>query len=121
MTAFDPATSYANDYELMDFVEELIWEHPGGKLDGLKGRRADIKGPQYLPVAAGMRLTTSAAAFVVWQPTPTDSTAQNVAFAPQPGQVLTDALGSRWIIQWSDKSRFRHWAMILDVEPQNAA
>jgi hypothetical protein len=119
--AFDPTTAYADDYRWHDFIEEITWEVPDGEsvthYTGLQGRLTDVHSPEVQSMAAGIGLSTDAAAFVVWQP----STVTTFTFAPRPGHVLRRVAEQYegWSIADVQKSRFGHWVCIVDQEVTN--
>lgn len=118
---FDPTTAYANDYQWQNLVENLTWEVTSDtetlQYSGLKGRLDDTQTPDIQSVAAGIGLSSDAAAIVVWQPT----TVTTFDFDPKPGHVLRrDAEEYEgWVISSVRKSRFNHWVCIVDKEVTN--
>lgn len=116
MTAFNPSTSYAKDYELADFVERATWEYGSEptQVANLKAQRGAIDTPDLISVAAGLGLSSDAAAIVVWQAT------ASTTFAPKPGHVLQLATSGRWVIRAIDASQFGQWTCLCTKEVTNA-
>lgn len=135
---FNPTTSYSQDYQWMDFVENVSWHYTrvgegtddivNESLDGLKGRWGDFDTPDLTALAAGLGLSSQAAAIVVWEPIPSDADDDwEPTFSPKPGHTLRrqdvlDEAGSPegWIIQSVHRSRFGHWLLPSEKEVLNA-
>lgn len=125
MTAYDLETSYLADSELVDLVQEATLEIPTetgipDKVTGLDVHRGDLSTTEFRSIAAGLSLSSSAAAFVVWPPI--DSTTKEaVPLNIKQGSVLriTDD-NSGWIVQAHEQSRFGHYVMLCDAEIVNA-
>lgn len=126
MTAeFDLATSYKNDHELADHIENVTWERSTESgpvlLTGLKGFWGDFDTPELMSLAAGLEVTNEAAAVVVWQPDLADGSPPTIAFAPAQGNILRrESLGNEgWMILRTTKSRFGHWLCACEKELVN--
>ena len=119
MANFDPTTAYRDDWKFTDFVEEAAWESQTPDagpniLTGFRARRSDIDTPEMQSLAAGLALTSSAAAFVVWEPT-----AMNDDFDPKPGDRLRIADGG-WVVRRVERSVFGRWAAVCEREKVDA-
>ena len=128
--AFDPTTAYRGDYQWFDFVDAATLEIPNDtgtpdKVDGLKVRRSDLDTTDFLALAAGLALSSSAAAFIVWPPVTTD-TDEVVELDVRQGCVLridppSAGAGQGWLVQAHTRSRFGYYLMVCDQEVVNAA
>lgn len=122
---FDPATSYSQDHELHDFIEDVTWEvsTPDGLVSttGFKGKWGDFDTPDLVSVAASLGLSSEAAAVVVWQPKPDDADWEPT-FAPKPGHILRrEEKGNEgWVIMGHGESRFGNWTCFCEKEVLNA-
>lgn len=123
--SFDPRTSYAGDFLYHDFVDDASVEKPSEAgtdvITGLHARRADLDTTEFLGLAAGLALSSSAAAFCVWAPIDPDDDGP-VELGLYVGCILRlaeDATG--WVIAAHTRSRFGHYLMICDAELVNAA
>lgn len=129
MTAFDPTTAYSQDWQWLDFVEDVTWEREaaGGpiRVTGLKARITDFDTADLQSMAAGLALTSEAVAIVVWQPTPIDQsglTAEDErTFAPKSGHILRreERNNEGWMIVGVSKTRFGHWNCACEREVLN--
>lgn len=128
MAAFGVTTAYHNEWELHDRVEDVTWERPSDDgpviTTGLKGRWSAIDTPDLLSVAAGLGLSSDAAAIVVWEPKPTDVAVADWVpqFAPKPGHVLrrSEENSEGWIIKNAARSVFKSkWSLLVDKEVEN--
>lgn len=110
---------FSNDWQYQDNIENATWERLADpeavRVTGLKARWGDFDTPDLQSLAAGLGLSSEAAAVVVWQP---DS---NKAFAPAAGHILRrESLGNEgWVIIDSIKSRFGHWSCACEREVTN--
>lgn len=124
--SFDPETAYHNDWEFFDRVESVTWELPGGESHtGLKGRWGAINTPDLVSAAAGLGLSSDAAAVVVWEPKPDDVAVADwqPQFAPTHGHVLrrTDENDEGWMVIVVTRSPFKgKWQILCDKEVLNA-
>jgi len=123
---FDPTTAYAADYQWLDFIEDITWEVPTEagpeQTTGLRGRWGDFDTPDFASVAAGLGLSSNAAAVVVWQPKPADVSTWEPTFVPKPGDILRREAqeDQGWVILSSTRSRFGHWLCACEKEVVNA-
>ena len=122
---FDPTTAYLGDYQWQNFVEDTTWEVPGdptpARMNGLKGRWGDFTTPDFRSLAAGLAFSTTAAAVVVWQPTPSDETEPPFTFTPKSGHILRrESKGSEgWLILDATQSQFGPWLCACEKEVVN--
>lgn len=122
---FDPTTAYLNEHQWFDFVEDATLEVPttgGGPtiIDGLKARRENLSTTDFQGIAAGLALSSSAAAFVVWAPVDPNSS-EAVELGIRQGSVVRLATSlDGWIIQAHERSRFGHYVIVCDKEIVNA-
>ena len=126
---FDPTTAYEGAYQYIDLVEGVSWERStdaGTETQtGLKGRWATIDRPDLVSVAAGLGLSTEAAAIAVWEPKPSDVDADDwqPTFNPKPGDVLrrTEEDSEGWLIASVVRSGLRgKWSILADKVIANA-
>lgn len=117
MTAFNPATAYAGNHAFLGFVEATSWERNVDDTltttTGFKAKRGPIESPDLVSVAAGLGLSSDAAAIVVWQATATTT------FDPKAGQILDLATSGRWLIKSTHASRFSNWVCLCEKEVVN--
>jgi hypothetical protein len=113
---FDPATAYAGNYAFLNFVETTSWIYGSGPttVQNLKAQRRNIDTPDLVSVAAGLGLSSDAAAIAVWQAT------ASTTFAPEPGHILSMATSGRWIIRSLVAVRFSWWLCLCEKEKTNA-
>lgn len=119
---FDPSAAYANRYQFQRFTEDVTWENTSGeRVTGIKARFGDFDHREAISVAAGLTLSSEAAAVVVWQPKTPSGDEPNVLFAPAEGHVLRreSKAGEGWVIQAVQQSRFGHWVCACDREVSN--
>ncbi len=116
MTAFDLTTSYTADYSLVDLVEATSWIYGSTPttVTGLMAQWGDFSFADMSSVAAGIGLSSEAAAVVVWQ------ASASTTFAPQQGHILSGAVSGRWIIHSFVQVEFGHWNCICEKEVTNA-
>lgn len=125
MAAFDLEKSYIPDHELVDFLDEASLEIPNDTetpttITGLHVRREDLNTTEFRNLAAGLSLSSSAAAFVVWGPT--DEEGEPVELNIVQGSVIRlDDDGTGWLVQAHERSRFGHYVMLCSEELTNAA
>lgn len=121
---FDPETAYSGDHQYHDRVKDVSWEIiDGATVTGLKARFGTIDTPDLTSVAAGLGLSTDAAAVVVWEPKPSDTDAEDwePAFAPKSGHLLRLDTGEGWLIHAVVKSQLAgKWNLLVDKEIANA-
>ena len=122
--AFDPETAYAGDWQYMDRIKDVAWEHDGQTVTGLKARWGSITTPDFTSIAASLGLSSDAAAIVVWQPKPDDvATADWVpTFQPRAGHLVRNATTQEgWSVK--DATQFQQkakWLLLADREVTNA-
>lgn len=123
--AFDPETAYHGDWQYLDRVKDVVWEQPDGTIvTGLKARWGSIHTPDMLSIAAGLGLSSDAAAIVVWQPKPSDTSESDwePTFAPRDGHLLRVVTTNEgWVIR--DATRLQthgKWLLLADREVTNA-
>lgn len=120
MTAYNLSTSYTNDYELADWIENVTWERHGDpdpiKTTGYKGRWGDFDTPDLQSMAAGLALSSEAAAVVVWQPNSIDT-----PFTPASGHILRreSKANEGWVVIAVLESPLGHWMLACDKEVTN--
>lgn len=122
--AFDPATAYGDEHQWFHFAEDVTWVHGETSETGLQGRWGDFDRPDLQSMAAGLGLSTEAAAVVVWQPTPADVDQEDrePTFVPKAGHILrrTTKGNEGWVVMGVVESRFGHWVCGCERETVNA-
>lgn len=133
--AFDEATAYRNEYQWVGRVIDAVWEYTAFedtiRVDGLKARFGPINTPDLISLAAGLGLTTEAAAVVVWEPKPSDVEVEDwePVFDPRPGHILRrdmpvteeGQVAEGWLIKSASRSTGRgKWFLLVDKEATNA-
>lgn len=132
--AFDETTAYHGDWQWVGRVFDVQWERDTDAgpiiVTGLKARFSSITG-NLVSVAAGLGITTQAAAVVVWQPKPTDvdETDWEPTFAPKEGHVLRksvpdpDVRGDGYVIvgDVAERAAKGRWRVFCQEEVVNVA
>lgn len=122
--SWNPSTAYGDEDEWFPFIEDVTWIHGAISVTGLKGRWGDFDRPDLMSMAAGLGLSTEAAAVVVWQPTPADVAQEDrdPTFIPKAGHVLrrTTKGNEGWVVMGVLESRFGHWSLGCEREVVNA-
>lgn len=122
---FDPTTAYRGDYQWHDFVEDATLEIPNATTEptiitGLHARRENIDTSAFQGIAAGLALSSSAAAFVIWPPVD-EAAAEGIELGIKQGSILRlDATQDGWVIQAHERSRFGRYVAVCDKEVVNA-
>ena len=134
--AFDETIAYRNDWQFVGRIREVSWERTVLEdpllAEGLKARFGPISSPDLVSMAAGLGMTSSAAAVVVWQSKPDDVDIDDWAptFDPKPGDILREALpetysthetGKAWLIRdITYRTNKANWVLLVDREVENA-
>lgn len=122
--SWNPSTAYGDEHQWLDFVEDVTWVHGETSETGLKGRWGDFDTADLQSMAAGLGLSSNAAAVVVWQPTPSDVDQEDrdPTFAPKAGHILrrTTKGNEGWVVMGVLESRFGHWSLGCEREVVNA-
>lgn len=123
--AFDPETSYHAEYTYVDRVKDVTWERSEGLVvTGLKARWGSISTPDLSSIAAGLGLTSDAAAIVVWEPNPSDTAVADWEpnFHPRVGEILRrEDTNEGWVVKDVTKMQTKgKWLVLADVEVTNA-
>jgi len=134
--AFDPTTAYRLDYQWLHFSEDATLELPNetetpDQITGLKVQRGDLNAREFQSLAAGLALSSSAAAFIVYPPID-PATNQQLDLGLYQGCLLRiveadtvtseELLANRnvgWLIQAYERTRFGHYLMVCDKELVN--
>lgn len=121
---FDPETAYHGDWQYVDRVKAVTWETQGGEFyTGYKARFGSVASLDISSIAAGLGLTSDAAAIVVWEPKSSDVAADDWTplFAPQAGDVLrVDSTGVGWIVKdRTHEPMEAKWIVVADKEVVN--
>lgn len=132
--AFDETTAYRNDYQWVSRIVNVTWEFldEAGQVqttDGLKARFGPISSPDLLSVAAGLGLSSQAAAITVWEPKPSDVDVADwvTVFDPKPGHILRKevieegAVAEGWLVKDASRSTGKgKWFLLAVAEVTNA-
>lgn len=126
MASFDPATAYSQDWQWMDFIEEVSWERPTGSdpviRDILQAQFGDESTGDLTSVSGGIAFTGTAVPVVVWEikPADVDLASWTPVFAPEQGHILRTADGTGWLILTVVASKFNRWELTCQKEVTNA-
>lgn len=129
--AFDETKAYQGDWQYVGRVVDVTWEHQTltdtENTTGLKARFCSVSTPDLVSVAAGLGLSTQAAAVVVWEPKPIDVAATDwqPSFNPKNGDTLRIEAGVNqsqgWVIhEVTSHSNQGIWHLLVDKELINA-
>ena len=122
-TAYDPATTYATDFQYMDFVETVDWvpniegaSTAGTRttIEGCKIRPADMTDRRNLELAAGLELSTEDKLYQFWKNSDAECEVRPRDFLRKEGTELG------WLVQTAIESPFGYWLLACVKERRNA-
>lgn len=122
MTAYGLSTSYLNDFELADWIEDATWERQDGtKVTGLKVRFGKFDTSDLQSLGQGIAFDNETAKVDLWQPNAVDGNPPNVPFAPEEGGFIRrDSKGGEgWMIKGFAEWRIGYWQIACEKEVTN--